>query len=72
MGFWKRRRVVEPTGPDPDLKDSKARVEQALSAAQRRNEVVQQMSLSLAERRKLNHFGDDLAITFVRKETRHA
>ncbi len=72
MGFWKRRPTVEPLTPDPDLERSKQRADIAYNAAVRRGEVVEQMTSTLADRRKKNHFGDSIDISFTPRRSRHA
>lgn len=68
--WWRKSRAVEAA----DVEHARAQREEAvadLAQLQEQSRVVARMTSRLIERRALNHFGDDIQITFVRKE-RHA
>lgn len=67
MWWWKRPTI------EPDLEATAARIaaEAELDRVKAQGRYVQRLSAALIERRQLNHFGDEIQITFTPKE-KHA
>jgi hypothetical protein len=69
--WWSRRHPPEPA----DLQQARtlrAEAQEELAVAKRQAPYVARLTARLIERRALNHFGDDIQITFTPREGRRA
>lgn len=66
MAWWKRPKLE----PDTEAIAARVAAEQELAQVRAQGRYVQRLSAALIERRQLNHFGDEIQITFTPKESR--
>lgn len=58
--WWKQK----PHTADTEAADARAQAEQELAVVKAQGRYVNRLTAALIERRKVNHFGDELQITF--------